>query len=65
MAIVVVEQAGGRIVGDVQIEASVFVVVEPEDAETVITVGIDAELLGYIGEGAVSVVVIETIAGAF
>ena len=59
-----VEQTGRGIVGHVQIEASVLVVVQPEHSQPVVAVGIDVQFLGYIGEGAVAVVVIQAVAAA-
>src|ERR1039458_2443564 len=64
LAVVVVEQAWRRVVGYVKIEAAVFVVIQPQDSEPVVTFGVDAEFLGDIGESAVAVVVVQTIARA-
>ena len=65
MAVVVIEQARRRVVGDVEIEASILVVIEPQDAEPVIAVRVDAEFFGDVGERAVAIVVVETVARAF
>ena len=64
VTVVVIEQARRRIVRDVKIKAPVFVVIQPQDAETVIAFDINAEFFRDIGEGAVTVVVVETIARA-
>src|SRR5258708_8040985 len=63
-AVVVIEQARRRVVRDVEIEAPVFVIVQPQDSEAVVAFGINAELLRDIGESAVTVVVVKTIARA-
>src|SRR5437660_11515664 len=55
LAIVVVEHAGRRIIGDVEIEAPVAVVVEPDDAQSVIAVRINVQLFSDVTEGAVAV----------
>ena len=60
-----IEHAGGRVVGDVEVEAAIFIVVEPKHAEAVVLAGVDAEFLGDLSESAVAVVVVETIARAF
>ena len=64
LAVIVIEQARRRIVRYVEIEASVFVVIQPQDAQPVIAFGVNAELLRDIGEGAVAVIVVKTIARA-
>ena len=66
VAVVVIEQARRRVVRDVKIEASVLVVIQPQDAEAVVAVfiNINAEFLRDIGEGAVTVVVVKTVARA-
>ena len=64
-AVVVVKQAGRRVVRHIKIEAAVEVIVQPENAQSVVASGIDLQLLGDIGEGAVAVVVIKPVAAAF
>src|SRR5579862_84287 len=64
-AIVVIKQARRRIVGHVEIEAAILVVIKPEYAETVVAIGIDSEFLGDVGKSTVAVVVIEAVASAF
>src|SRR6266851_4921723 len=64
LAITVIKHAGGRIVGDVEIEATVQVVVQPHDAEAVVGVGINIQFFAHVGEGAVAIVVIQAVASA-
>src|ERR1700730_5939528 len=49
-AVIVIEQARRRVVRYVEIEAPVFVVIQPQDAEAVVALGINAEFLRDIGE---------------
>src|SRR6266567_4650782 len=62
LAIIVVEHAGRGIVGDVKIEAAVAVVVEPDDAQSVIGVRINVQLFSDVTKSAVAVVVIKAVA---
>jgi hypothetical protein len=56
LAAVVVKQAGRGIVRHVEIEAAIFIVVEPQHAETVIPIRIDGSFRD-VGESAVAIVV--------
>jgi len=62
---VLIERAGGGIVGDVNVRPAVIVEIGSEHAEAVGAVGVeDAGFFGDIGEGAVAIVVIENIFSA-
>src|SRR5262249_8490433 len=65
LAIVVVKQAGRRIISNVNVVATVLVVIAPDYAQAVVGVGIDVVLLGYVGERAVAIVVVQPVACAF
>src|SRR5207249_935489 len=64
VTVVVVERAGSRVVGDVDVGAAILVVIAPHHAETIELVGIDAGLFGHVGEGSVPVVVKEDVAAS-
>src|SRR5690242_2031074 len=63
-AVVVVKAAGAGIVGNIEVEAAVLVVVQPNDAQAIIGLGINAQLFAYVGEGAVAVIVVQPITRA-
>src|SRR5947207_7039685 len=65
VTIVVVEEAWGRVVRDVEIEAAIAVEVQPDNAQAVFRFRINAQLLGDVGECAVAIVAIESVARAF
>src|SRR5205823_3168160 len=64
-AVVVVQLAGSGIVSHIKIEATVLVIIKPQNAEAVVGVWIDVQFLGDVGKSSVTIVVIETIARAF
>src|SRR5579864_7815715 len=64
-AVVVVKPTGAGVIGDVKIEAAVLVVVQPNDAQAIVGVGVNAQLFAHVGEGAVAVIVVEPVTRAF
>src|SRR5439155_4123837 len=62
MAVVVIKQARRGIVGYIQIEAAILVVIEPEHPKPVMAFGVDVQFFSDIGESAVSIIVIEPVA---
>ena len=63
--VVVVKQTRRRIVRHIEIEASIFVVVEPQHAEPVIPIRIHAEFFRNVSKGPVAIIVKEPVARAF
>src|SRR5690348_15103178 len=57
-AVVVVKAAGTGIVGNIKVEAAVLVIIQPNDAQAIIGLGINTQLFAYVGEGAVAVIVV-------
>ena len=64
LAVVVIQQARRRIIRHIEIETTVLVVIEPHYTQPVIALGINAKFFGDIGESAIPVIVIKTVAPA-
>ena len=60
-AVVPIQQAGRGIIGHIEIDAPIFVVVEPKHAEPVVLRGIDIQLFRHIRESSVAIVVVKAI----
>ncbi len=61
-AITMVEHAGIGVVGDVQVETTIEIVVEPQNAEAIVRPGIDVEFFGHVRKSAISIVVVKAVA---
>src|SRR5262249_51828459 len=64
LAIIVIEQAGRRIIGYVKVQATVPIVVQPQHSQTVIASFIYMQFVGHVGERSVAIVVIEPVAAS-
>ena len=65
MAVIVIKLTRRRVIGDVHVETTILVVVEPKHTQAIVGLRIDIQFFRYVRKRAIAIVVVKVVTGSF